>query len=227
MKTRCWLIIHGLLPCNKDKLGSLTFHSSRKQDGNQPEFLEKAAHGKTGIAIVTEQEASMLMQNSEPLSQDELAVLAVGSQMQSSGPLVPSNAQFPGICTDGSRILMKGQLVNLEKKEITLADASSKVLVAELDGVILACEIIKDDMPATDWTEAVDATIRFLKKRVPPMEHAIFASWAKKYFANTKPTKSQAEATSIFIMLRAKKGVPVFDLESDVPRGVYLPPNGR
>ena len=181
------------------------------QGGSQPALLEKAAHGKTGVAIVTEQEAAMLMQ------------IAVGAQLQPAGPFTPTSIQFPGVCNDGTRILMKGQLINLGRKDIVLADAASKVLVAELDGVILACEIIKEDMSATEWSDVTEGTIRFLKKKIPPLENAIFANWAKKFFVNAKPTREAAEATSVFIMLRAKKEFLAATLKAACP-GVYISP---
>ncbi|CAE7621051.1 RTase [Symbiodinium sp. CCMP2592] len=191
------------------------------QDGSQPATLEKITHGASGICLVAPKEAEILLQQQDVMSSDELAAVVIGAQLQSAGRFCVKDLEIPCRNGDEQRVLVRAQLINLGAKEVGVCGEDTKIVIDELDGAILSCEILRADTP--DWDDLTDGVIKFLKKRLPSLETALFANWGRRFFAKGKPVGDGKIAESCFLMLRIKKEFRDAILKTTSP-GIYLAP---
>ncbi|CAE7213940.1 unnamed protein product [Symbiodinium sp. CCMP2456] len=134
-----------------------------KEDGSTPAFLDKVSHGSSGIALITEREAELLLQNQAQMSDNELAVVIIGARLQSNSRFTVVDVEIPCKCKDEARILVRAQLINLGAKRITLAGEDKKVTVGELDSAVLTCELVKAETFQRE--EICDGHIKYLRKQ--------------------------------------------------------------
>ena len=190
-------------------------------DGSIPAILDKISHGSVGVALISEREAELLVQNQEPMSHGGLAAIVVGSDLTTTGNFEMQQVEAPCRNHNNARILVRAQMINLGTQKIRLAGENSRVTVQELDAAVLACEMVHAEIP--EWEEVADSPLKFLKKRIPTLEEAIFASWSKRCFVGSKPTMDAKSAETVFIMLRIKKQFKEAVLKF-VSEGIYFSP---
>ncbi|CAE7413448.1 unnamed protein product [Symbiodinium sp. CCMP2592] len=194
------------------------------EDGSTPQALTKISHGSVGIALVTEREAELLLQNQETMSSGELAAIVVGSSFLNAGSFDMQQVEVPCRNAQDARILVRAQMINFGAKKVTLAGESSRIKVDELEAVVLACEMVQKEIP--EWDEVADAPLKFLKSRIPTLEEALFATWGRRCFAAGKPTTDARAAQTMFVMLRIKKQYKEAILKS-VCEGIYFSPRSE
>ncbi|CAE7270862.1 unnamed protein product, partial [Symbiodinium microadriaticum] len=193
----------------------------KTESGAHPTAITKITHGASGVALVTEREAELLLQNQEHMSEDELAALVIGTNFQMAGRFPIQEVEIPCRNQEDRRVLIKAQMINLGKKQISLHGEDKKIKVDELDGIILAAEIIKKEVP--QWEDVVDGPLKYIKKQIPTLNEATFASWGRKFFLQGKPTQDAKNAESCFILLRIKRDYRDATLRVMIP-GVYIAP---
>ncbi|CAE7253684.1 unnamed protein product [Symbiodinium sp. CCMP2592] len=169
----------------------------RTEGGGHPVALTKVTHGATGIALVTEREAELLLQNQDVMSKEELAALVVGTHMQLKGKFPIQEVEIPCRNQEDRRILIKAQMINLGAKKISLYGEDAKIKVDELDGIILAAEVLRKE--------------------------ATFAAWGKKFFLQGRQTQDAKNADSCFILLRIKRDFRDATLRT-MATGIYVAP---
>ena len=193
----------------------------KKEDGAHPSALAKVTHGATGVALVTEREAELLLQNQDHMSQDELAALVLGDHVIPSGKFPVRQVEVPCRNEDDKRVLIKAQMINLGVKQMTLVGDEAKIKVEELDGIILTAEVIHKEV--AQWEEVVEGPLKYLKKKVPTLDEAVFATWGKKFFSEGKPTQDLKNADSCFVFFRIKREFRDVILKTMSP-GIYFAP---
>ena len=193
----------------------------KTEAGTHPSTIAKITHGATGVALVTEREAEILLQNQDYMSTEELAALVVGTAFGATGKFPIQEVEIPCRNQDDRRILLKAQMINLGAKQISLFGEDSKIKVDELDGIILAAEIIRKEVP--QWEEVLEGPLKYIKKQIPTLEEATFASWGRKFFLQGKPTTDTKNAETCFILLRIKRDYRDATLRT-MAQGIYIAP---
>ena len=191
------------------------------EDGSTPPPLTKISHGSVGVALVTEREAELLLQNQETMSDGELAAVVVGAKFQSTGNFHVTQVEVPCRNAQDARILVRAQMVNFGAKRLSLAGEASRIKVDELEAVVLACELVQKEIP--QWDEVAEAPLKFLKSQIPSLEEALFATWGRRCFAAGKQVTDARVAETMFLMLRIKKQYKEAILRS-MHEGVYFSP---
>ena len=193
----------------------------RTTTGATPAVLEKLTHGSSGIAIVSEREAEILIKQQDKMSSSELAAIVIGSSIKASTQFSVKDLEIPCRNQEDNRVLVRAQLINLGDKEITVVGEESKITIDELDGAVLSCEILRREVET--WDEIAEGPIKFLRKRVPSLDNALFSNWGRRFFAKGKPVHDPKQAESCFLMLRIKREFRDAILKVACP-GIYLAP---
>ena len=162
----------------------------RTTSGATPTVLEKLTHGSSGIAIVSEREAEILIKQQDKMSSSELAAIVIGSNIKASTQFSVKDLEIPCRNQEDNRVLVRAQLINLGDKEITVVGEESKITIDELDGAVLSCEILRREVET--WDEIAEGPIKFLRKRVPSLDNALFSNWGRRFFARQACARPQA-----------------------------------
>ena len=183
--------------------------------------LDKLAHGSVGVALITEREAELLLQNQEVMSEGALAAVVVGANLPAAGRFEVQQLEVPCRNQQDVRILVRAQMINLGNQKVKLAGENSIVTVQELDAAVLACEMVQKEI--SEWDEVAENPLKYLRRKIPSLDEAIFASWSRRCFIGAKPTPDARAAETVFIMLRIKKQFKEAVLKY-VAQGIYFSP---
>ena len=152
---------------------------------------------------------------------EELAALVVGTAFRATGKFPIQEVEIPCRNQDDRRVLLKAQMINLGAKQISLFGEDKKIKVDELDGILLAAEIVRKEVP--QWDEVLEGPLKYIKKQIPTLEEATFASWGRKFFLQGKPTTDTKNAETCFILLRIKRDYRDASLRT-MAQGIYIAP---
>ena len=194
------------------------------EDGSHPQVLQHVFKGCTGICLLPTEEAEMLCSLGQSVSADECGVIVVGTVPPQTGAWPCAALTFVAKHADAGKILIKGFLVNLGDKQITIASQDEVLVMPSKDSQALTVEIPKKH--ADDWPAVQQNGLRYAWKCIAGLQNASLGTWSRKYFKGKQVTAAQ-ESTSFHAFVRVLSGEVLHLLQASGSGGVFLTPKSK
>eukprot|EP00438_Fugacium_kawagutii_P013120 Skav209591 [mRNA] locus=scaffold1607:167577:171527:- [translate_table: standard] len=198
----------------------------RNEDGTTPVQLSEVAPQKTGLVLLSMQQATAWVKEARLLTKDELTLAIVGHH-QMSTTLHTEFCNLP--CTDptGRPVILAATLVHLGEKRITPVSNSQKVDEKECQSIALT--LWKDEWSETEWTRALDHTFAFIKGILSDTagDSPVESMWGKSIRGDNKQRSSSLHAVSIQIHVAVQKSKVHDFLRTTGFSKLYATPKGK
>eukprot|EP00438_Fugacium_kawagutii_P035676 Skav231661 [mRNA] locus=scaffold823:182260:186903:- [translate_table: standard] len=198
----------------------------RNEDGTTPIQLTDVSPQKSGLVLVSLQQAQAWIKEARLLTKDELTLAIVGHH-QLATTLHTEQCNLP--CTDltGRPVILAATLCHLGEKRITPVSNPKKVDEKECQSI--AMTLWKDDWSDTEWTRALDHTFAFVKAILVDnaIDTTVESMWGRSIRGENKQRSSSLHAVSIQIHVAVQKAKVLDFLRATGFCKLYATPKGK
>ena len=131
----------------------------RNQDGTECVQIDCIQAGKCGIKLMNPKDAFPWLQNEHCISQDELAVLILGSCPSSDGNKC-SRIKTPAYDCNGQPVLLSTCLHNLGSQPIVISEQKTAADVAVMSTIVFSVTAFKDELDSAKWEELLHTPVK-------------------------------------------------------------------
>ena len=198
----------------------------QNEDGTCPSLLSKLQVGNCGLVLMTKSQLEAWVDTATPLSVDELSVI-IFPPLATTDPLpaswgTPEVVEFPARVSnpqganlpriEDTTALLRGSLIHLGTKKITLAGRNTLVDFPEHDSVSMIVEIYQKDMGQTQWETAIKDLPTYVSHTLSPA--TLQSNWGTRYFGpDGKVTeKSKSVKAALNILVTSSEVQPILRL---------------
>ena len=187
------------------------------EDGSScPQRLDVVPQS-SGVCLLDAYRSAPWLAHSSALSQDELAVVALGRcecPLHSDGKRI----KFPAFCPQGEPLVLAGCLHNLGYKKVTTTKVDTNILTPDL--AVVSFTICKDEIPLEKWDEIVKSPVKTVLGLCGGELTLLAPPWGR-VFQRLKTKVPAEEATSLQFHARISKDYLTKVLQMSGTKAVY------
>ena len=144
------------------------------EDGTHPKLLQHVSNGCSGMCLLPIEEAEMLCSLGKSISADECGVVVVGTTPPKAGNWPCVALTFVAKHAQAGKILIKGFLLNLGDKAITVQTDDDVLTMPSKDTQVITIEISKQHVD--DWSAVQQNAMRYAWQSIAGLQKATLGS---------------------------------------------------
>ena len=162
----------------------------KNADGTEVDQIFQVSAMATGLCLMTLEQATPWIRESQVISKDELGLFVIGSgEIKTS--LSCKDLLLPCRNLEGQQVIIAGKLIQLGAK--TMEQHSAKNPQVQLaDCQVIALTIWKDDWNETEWQTFLKSTATTIKTVLGEEGGHIISLWGRSLRFQGKPAKEEA-----------------------------------
>ncbi|CAE7615332.1 unnamed protein product, partial [Symbiodinium pilosum] len=150
------------------------------EDGTHPEIIQQVGNGSAGVWLATLEEVETLTVFGAAVSADECAAVVLGTTQPNVGSFSCEAITLVAQHSEAGRVLLKGFLVNLGDKTMSVQPDDDIINVSPKDTQVITLEVAAQY--CREWPQIRGNPLRFAHKTIEGLQSAVTSTWSRKFF---------------------------------------------
>ena len=196
-----------------------------KEDGSTCDILKTLQGAKTGVCLLSQDEANAWINAKLPLSAHELAGLVVGAECGATNVDACRKLAIPVTDTTGQPLIIRVCMHQLGSKKIQIEKKNAKTVVVE-KSVIVSLTVFRDECQNDLWPMIVKnpvKTVIGILESDGPKSFACSAPWGRSWRNGSQPCDPH-DASSLQFHIRVKETALQQLLKISGRSSIYITP---
>eukprot|EP00435_Cladocopium_sp_Y103_P051465 s2317_g16.t1 len=172
---------------------------------------------ESGFCLMSFAQATPWLAQTTELSEDELAVVALGT-CECSQSSKGQRIQIPAYSAEGEPLVLSGCLHDLGKKHVKTSKVETNILTP--DSAVVSCTVCRDEIPDEKWREITAAPVKTVLDLCCEGLQLLAPPWGRVYQKH-RVKAPPSEATSLQFHARVSKDDLTKVLQSSGAKAVY------